>query len=502
MKHTRYIILILLFSSIMAPGCENLLQPVPQGQVALDDLMTSESGMNTALNGVYQPLQNLYKNNLPRLLIMASDDGWTWRKETEPDIYIVEQTYHITQTIWTGCYTGITRANTILDRMEGITFSSPEAKDALEGQARFMRAFYYFKLVRLFGGVPLILKEIKTREDAEQPRASIEDIYAQIKSDINEALELLPPVYTGGGPGMEVGRPTSYAASALKSLVHLELEEWNEAAAAAEVVINNNELGLLADYASNFNGSDENGQGSLFEIQYGGVTGQTTTNLSSFYAPPDLNGSAAVLPSDDMLNGKGGGLSSGHGFVQIFDPGDKRKDVILQHYGLANFIDPSMPDGSLYYLNKFYNTSDPQALSTWNFPLIRYAEILLVGAEALNEAAYMADGVAFDLLNKTRINAGLEPLTSAELPGQDAFREALRKERRIELSFEIKRYYDLNRWGILQDWVQSQMDYLGLSFPAQRLITHPLTGKEYYLYPIPSIEFVNNAQLGEQNPGY
>src|SRR5690606_18028091 len=132
---------------------------------------------------------------------------------------------------------------------------------------------------------------------------------------------------------------------------------------------NNNDLGLLPDYAANFNGSDENGKGSLFEVQYGGVTGQSTTNLSSFYAPPDLNGSAAVLPSDDNLSGKGGGLSSGNGFVQLFEPGDSRKDVILQHYDLANFVDPSLPDGSLHYVNKFYNASDPQGQSTWNFPL-------------------------------------------------------------------------------------------------------------------------------------
>ncbi|MEX0882407.1 MAG: RagB/SusD family nutrient uptake outer membrane protein, partial [Cyclobacteriaceae bacterium] len=138
----------------------------------------------------------------------------------------------------------------------------------------------------------------------------------------------------------------------------------------------------------------------------------------------------------------------------------------------------------------------------WNFPLIRYAEILLNRAEALNEIGYQADGEAFELLNEIRIIAGLPALSAVDLPNQEAFRDRLRDERRIELAFENKRFFDLNRYGILKDVIQSQMEYTGLSFPQQRLVAHPITGKEYFLYPLPSIEFVNNAQLGEQNPGY
>ncbi|PPL03682.1 RagB/SusD family nutrient uptake outer membrane protein [Parapedobacter indicus] len=501
MKCVIYISVLLLGVTLIS-GCESLLEPTPRGQIALDQLLTTEEGLITAVNGVYQPLHTLYEGNVSRLTDMASDDGWTWRKETEPDIFIVDQTFNVSQSVWTDLYTGITRANTVLSRMDGVSeFSDAAVREAIEGQAKFMRAFYYFNLVRFFGGVPLILQEIKTRSDAEQARATIEEVYVQIKSDLDDASRLLPDSYPGN-TGMEVGRPTSYAAHALRSLVHLELEEWTEAAAAAQTVISNTSLGLLPNYAANFNGSQENGHTSLFEVQYGGVTAATTTAISNFFAPPDLQGGASILPSDDNLEGKGGSLSSGNGLVQAFEPGDTRRDIVLKNYGLANFIDPSKPDGSLYFVNKFYNTNDPVGLSTWNFPLIRYGEMLLVRAEALNEIDYIADGEAFNLLNTIRLNAGLSARTVAELPDQEAFREALRKERRIELCFEAKRFHDLNRWGILRDRVQVQMDYLGLDFPTQKTIEHPITGKEYYLYPIPSIEFVNNAQLGEQNPGY
>ncbi len=501
MKHVRYIISIIVFCTTLCMSCENILEPAPQGQVALDKLLTTENGILTAVNGIYQPLQGQYEGNMLRLTDLASDDGWTWRKETEPDIYIVEQTFSVSQDVWSTHFTGITRANTVLAHVESIEeFSSAEMKDAIVGQAKFMRAFYYFNLVRLFGGVPLILTEIKTREDAEQPRATIEQVYSQIKTDLADAVPLLPAAYPGGS-GMEVGRPTSHAASALQALVHLELEAWSEAADAAAAVIGQGSL--LPNYADNFNGSQENGPGSLFEVQYGGVTGETTGSQSSSFAPPDFdNGSAFILPTDDNLNGKGGSLSSGNSFVQLFDAEDLRKDVIIQSYGLVNFIDPSQPDGSLFYINKYYNTSDPHGLSSWNFPLIRYAEVLLVRAEALNEQGYVPNGEAFDLLNETRVNAGLSALTAADLPDQEAFRAALRNERRKELAFEAKRYFDLNRWGILQNVIQEQMDFLGLTFPGNRAITHPVTGKPYYLYPIPSIEFVNNANLGDQNPGY
>lgn len=497
-KFTKYIGIAL---TAFVLSCESILEPAPQGLVPMADLFTSESNVITAVNGVYQPLHPLYQNVMFQLTDLASDDGWTWRKETEPDIFNVDPTLGYIQSTWNLHYTGITRANTVLDNLSRVQdFSGPVMENSIEGQAKFLRSLYYFNLVRLFGEVPLIINEIETREDAELPRESLETLYTQIKSDLNDAISLLPENYTGG-IGMEIGRPTANSARALLSAVHLELEEWNEASQVTSNLIG--EGTLLANYADNFNGSQENSEASFFEVQYGGVIGQTTTSKSVAFAPPDLlNGAAFLLPTDDNLNGEGGGLSSGNGLVQLFEAGDNRMGVIVDDYGLSNFIDPSMPDGSLNYVNKFYNTSDPRSLSTWNFPLIRYAEVLLNRAEALNEIGYQADGEAFDLLNEIRVNAGLPALSAVDLPDQEAFRNRLRDERRIELAFEMKRYFDLNRYGILKDVIQSQMDYTGLSFPQQRLLDHPITGKQYFLYPLPSIEFVNNAQLGEQNPGY
>ncbi len=494
----KYLIFILALTPLA--GCDSILSPDPQGQIAVDNLFATEDGIITAVNGAYQPLQGIYKGELLRITELGSDDGWIWRKEVEPDIFIIDKTDGGIQTIWADHYTGITRTNTILNRISKFEgFKNESLKNSLIGQAKFLRAFYYFNLVRLFGGVPLIVDEIVNRENAEQPRASIQQIYDQISTDLTEAEKLLPTDNTVKN-GNQPGAANSKAARALLVLVSLELEKWDA------VITNSADLvksgALLPNYANNFNGSQENGAQVYFEVQYGGVAGVTTTNIFGDYAPPELGGGAAILPTDDDLNGKGGSLSSGDGFVQLFEPGDQRKTVLLQNYGLANFIDPAKPKGSLYFVNKYYNTLDPRGLSTWNYPVIRFAEILLARAEAINETGYSADGEAFQLLNRIRTNAGLGKLTAAELPDQEKLRQAIRKERRIELAFEAKRYFDLNRWGQLEKSIQKQMDFLGLTFPKNKMIDHPVTGKKYYLNPIPSIEFTNNAKLGTQNPGY
>ncbi|MGV3687128.1 MAG: RagB/SusD family nutrient uptake outer membrane protein [Daejeonella sp.] len=501
MKNAKMnIIVFLAITLAFIVSCGKMLEPELKGRVVLDNLLKTEEGIKSIVNGMYQPLQTLYMyDKLLYLTILPSDDGWMWQKAVESDLFAVESNFPYFRDVWAGHYTGINRANIVLSNLALVKDANDNAKRTLEGQAKFMRAFYYFNLVRIFGGVPLIIKEIKSGSDAEQPRESIINVYNLIKNDLNQAIPLLPVSYAGK-TGEEIGRPTTYTASALLALVHLELEEWDKAANVSSSVIGKGNI--LVNYADNFNGKSENGPGSLFEVQYGGVSTATTSSISNVFAPTNLQGSSLILPTDDNLGGNGAGLSSGNGFVQAFETGDLRKSVILQSYGLQNFIDVSKPKGSLFYVNKYYNNVNPVGLSTWNFPLIRYAEILLVRSEALNEQGYVPNGEAFNLINMIRSNAGLPAYKSTDLPDQASFRKALRKERRIELAFECKRYFDLNRWGILQEVIQPQLDFRQLQFPVSKMINHPITGKKYYLNPIPINEFNLNSNLGDQNPGY
>lgn len=500
-KYIKYLVLSAAMS--LQYNCSKILEPQPEGQVTLENLVSTEEGIITAVNGIYQPLMNIYGGGtMIQLAGRSSDDSWTWRKETESDIYIIDEAFGLIETTWELHYQGITRANTVLNRIPAVeAYSSEEMRQSLEGQSKFLRAYYYFNLVRFYGGVPLILNEIENPVDSELPRSSIEDVYVQIKSDLNDAVGLLPPSYSGG-TGLETGRATKYAAMALLARVNLELEEWSQAVTNTETILGTGSL--LENYADNFNGTQENGPGSIFEVQYGGEIGATTINTRGTYAPEAFQGGAANLPTDDNLNGEGGSLSSGNGIVQEYEEGDLRRDVALAHYDLDNFLFPEQPAGSLLFINKYLNDVDqPPNQSTWNFPVIRYADVLLMRAEALNEIGYSANGEAFDLLNDIRLNAGLTAHDATTLTSQAEFRMAVRKERRVELAFENIRYFDLNRWGILEERIQAQMDIKGqLTFPSNRLISHPITGKSYFLYPIPLVEFSNNANLEEQNPGY
>lgn len=380
-------------------------------------------------------------------------------------------------------------------------------EDVLIGQAYFLRAYYYFHLVRLFGKVPLILEEIITRADAELPRAEIKDVYQSIKNDLTQAVALLPANYNNGAGTLAPGLATKYAAIGLAALVNLELEEWQDAVTNANQVLASGQFKLLENYADNFNGKAENGSESLFEVQFN-ASPNTSSALSAHLAPFIYNGGSSSarnpLPTDaNYANypgykdlGRTGAL--GGGIIQDFEPDDLRFKVAVSTYGIANFLDNTQPAGSLYYVHKYLNIADPIFQSSYNFPLIRLAEIHLLRAEALNELE-PNDNTAISDIETIRHRAGLGSLDAAIYTDQVKFREAIRKERRTELCFENKRYFDLNRWGILQ----SKLAVQKVIVQPSRMISHPVTNKQFFLYPIPGPELINNPSLqGDQNPGY
>jgi hypothetical protein len=489
---------LLIFTMLITFGCEQVLEPEPRGQIELDQLLNTEEGYVSVLNGAYEPLASggIYDGLFWRNAELASDDGWTWRNEQDPDLYRIAPTSELIFPLWSEHYRGIARTNVILSRIDEAQFNNSDLKEAIQGQAHFLRALYYFNLVRLFGGIPLFDQEVTSREESEAPRTDIEAVYNQIQTDLDEAVNLLPVAYNGGS-GFEKGRATRYTALALSAMVHLELEEWTEAAQDAQEIISSGQFELHANFGDNFYGLSENGVESLFEVQFGGVGGGTNANHSSTLAPPALAGGAAfILPTDDSNDF--GTASTGGAIVQEFEDGDLRRDVTLANYGLDNFLDPTKATGSLFYVNKFFAGDQfPSGQSPYNFPIIRYAEVLLIAAEALNEAGTDNSNV-IEYLNMIRNRAGLADLSAEVTGNQSALREEIRRQRRLELAYEGKRYFDLNRWGILEETQAVQ----GVTVPAERTITHPITGKSYFLYPLPATEFINNANLGNQNPGY
>ncbi|MDX1640232.1 MAG: RagB/SusD family nutrient uptake outer membrane protein [Balneolaceae bacterium] len=485
-------------SLLILVGCEEqVLEPNLKGQIAQDELLQTKQGFLLALNGAYEPLNSgaLYDLGLVQPLAKMSDDGWTWRKETEEQTYNYTPTKSEVSNWWEAHYQGIVRANTILSRLAETDVVSGSVKTTLEGQTKFLRGLYYFNLVRIYGGVPLITDEVTSREEAEQSRATVENVYNQIKTDLSDAINLLPASY-GGSSDFNVGMATQGAAKTLKAKVHLELREWSDAATLAQEVINSGEYELHDDYITNFYGNAENGIESVFEIQFSSESGAVGANWN-FWAPQEFQGGSGVLPTD-ANNDFGVSTTTPDGIVQAFEAGDERMSVALDTYGLPNFLDPNKPVGSLYHINKYFDGNEfPPGQSPFNFPLFRYSEVLLIAAEALNEqGANNSNAIMY--VDMVRNRAGLQDLEASVTSDQDAFRQAIRQERRVELCFEGKRYFDLNRWATLQETIAKT----GVDIAADKFISHPITGQPYHLYPIPATEFINNANLGDQNPGY
>ena len=288
MKNIQNLVLTALMV-FTASSCDDVLEPEPQGQIPLSDLFVDQNNAVTAVNGMYSTLSAIYNNNMGRMTIMASDDAWTWRANEETtDQFIAEPINGTIRGFWSTSYILIGRANSVIEGLPNVPWEDPALESASEGQAKFMRALAYFNLVRFYGDVPLIVNQIRVPSEAAVPRTSVQEIYAQIEADLNDAIDLLPTSYSGGN-GLEAGKVTRYAAQILKAYVHLEQEEWAEAATLASNLVG---TGSLLSFADNFNGTNENGSGTFFEIQYGGPGTPASSYLggNNAFRPQEIGG--------------------------------------------------------------------------------------------------------------------------------------------------------------------------------------------------------------------
>jgi hypothetical protein len=348
----------------------------------------------------------------------------------------------------------------------------------LLGEARFLRALFYFNLVRLFGDVPLVTVPVSpdlTPEEIYPFRAPVQDVYARIIEDLNVAAEKLPAKYPNTN---DKGRATQGAAWGLLSKVYLTLQDWENARANAYKVIESNQYALHADYTDNFKEAKKNGIESVFEVQfYRKVTTENSQMvISGLPSIPGLftAGVEIMLPTEDLL--------------ESFDTNDYRYEAtFFDEYWTYTFY----PHIWKYWDQDAYKPSATSA-SGANFMMMRYSEVLLIYAEALNEASGGPTAEAYDAVNQVRARA--RNGNSSALPdltglNQDEFRKAVLNERRHEFVNEGQRWYDLVRTGTLIESVK-------------RAKGDQANPTEFnYLFPIPQRERDINKNL-TQNPGY
>lgn len=484
MKITINKILIcgILMSSLS--GCEkSFLDQAPQSTRSEVNFYKTSSDFNNAVIGVYATLKHagLYANGTGALHVMTeivsdnTENGAT-RQAVNQGIFEINDFITLISTdrvrdCWIGLYTGIGRTNSILDRLPSA--SIPQAdKDRYEAEAKFMRALFYFHLVRLYGDIPLITKEITSPYGVNDiARSPANQVYDLIVSDLKVAEAKLPTTLTAA----QAGRAPQGAAKALLGKVYLTLKQYDNAATKLKEVIDAKTYDLMPKYADVFASTTSFAANKeiLFTVQYvGGQIGQGSAMWSD-WAP--FNAGTALL-------GSGGGTGNGFNkptadMANAYEAGDLRKDASM----LTTYKSATGQDVREAYVVKFRQQGALAGDSDVDFPILRYADVLLMYAEALNEQGKTTEALPF--LNQIRKRAGLADKTGL---AQADFRLAIEQERRVELAFEGHRWYDLIRTNRQQTVISSK----GLPI------------KDFHkLFPIPQREIDLNKSL-TQNSGY
>lgn len=510
MKKIHY---LLIAVSLGLAACTSLEED-PQSFISPGQFYKTSGDAVAAVNSIYfhlnqndivgQPIYNsLYNTGMD----FMTDDLSAGPGSPNPDVRSLSALTHSSTLIrgkesWQQHYSAINKANVAIERIPGITMDE-KLKSRLLGEARFLRALYYFDLVRQFGGVPLLLTD-QTQLPIEQlqvPRNTADEIYAQIIIDLKESANLFKAGSTG-----EIGRATEGAAKSLLSKVYLTKRDWENAITTAEEVINGAYgYKLLDDYSQVFLPAYKNSKEHIFSVQFSAganiINQVTARDIAT--GIPGLKGSYG-----DQLTFYTKGTDKYFSIYKLYTAKDKRRNVSFvtkyksptngKWYG--NLHDSKLPGDSIPYLNKYW---DPNYASTGkseaNANILRFAEVLLIHSEAENELNGPTEK-AYASLNKIRKRAGLDDLTPNLT--KDEFREAVYLDRRLELVGEYQRYFDLIRQ------TGSEVTGVGPEGRGTLLKNLQAVGKtnvaaRHYLFPIPQFEIERNKKLKDaQNPGW
>lgn len=483
---------------LILASCSDFLEKYPTYAVDPESEMTDDVAI-ALTTACYKTLQssNMYNQRIWSLDIVAGNSnvgagGGTDGLETvQAANFIAQSDNGMALYMWRSPWVGIGRCNIVLTNLPASNVSE-DIKNRCMGEAYFLRAHYYYILVRLYGGVPLRLTPYEPGQPVEIARNTAAEVYQQIISDCTNAVEMLPAKSTYNDENR--GRACKDAALAMLADIYLTLAPNNKEYYAEVVKLCNDIEALGYDltrysYTDNFDATVNNGAESLFEVQYSGSTeydfwgGNVQSSWLSTFMGPRNSG---------MVAGAYGWNQPTDEFVNSYEAGDLRKDMTVLYEGCPPF------DGIEYkkiWSNTGYNVRKflvPKSVSPEyntnpnNFVVYRYADILLKKAEALNEQGNTA--AAAVPLNIVRSRAGLPDVPSTL--SQSDMREKIIHERRMELAFEGHRWFDLIRIG--------NGEY-ALNF--LRSIGKSNVTKERLLFPIPQTEMDSN-RLMEQNPGY
>jgi hypothetical protein len=462
----RYITLICLTALIANSGCKKFLDQEVPGAFAEQDFYKTDADATQAVTAIYDMMQAHYNNNWGSLYMIktllsdesncgGSDAGDQPGYQTL-DNYTFDATNDKVRDAWRMCYFTIYRANKVINRV----VPENDLRKRLIAEAKFIRAYNYFELVSLWGDVPLVLDDIPPATYTTTGRKAKADVYAQIEKDLTEAAAALP--LKSALAGADKFRVSKGAAQALLGKALLYQQKYAEAAAQLETVITSTQFSLASSVGAAFSRNHEYGPESLFEIDYTAARSYDWGNFP-WGAAPESNIHIQLMgprgdyytkaPSDSLIAGWGFILPKQKLYDAYVAAGDvnRRRQIIMSQTELVaaggNWTNPNAWDYEGFFQRKYgafaSQTGGPVSELNYgtNWRHIRYADVLLMAAEAFNKSNN--DTKARTYLNLVRQRSGLADINSS---GNTLFEDIV-KERQLELAFEGYRYTDLVRWG-------------------------------------------------------
>jgi len=445
---------------------------------------------------------------------------------------------------WGFYYTTIRRCNIVTENIDKVPALDSTLKRRIVAEARFIRAFAYFELLTWYGDVPFFTNEISIDESRTIGRTAKSTVLQFVQSELSAIRPHLPINSYSGGSGYEEkdrGRVTRGAAIALSARVHLYNREWQQAASDCELLINSTEngsYGLMSDYRSIFTVANEYNREVILDLQYGG--GRTYDRQRSFMPQTVTQLRSVLVPTQDlvddyvMLNGKGiSEAGSGYNENDPYTNRDPRFEATILHHGSTvtdlngneqtiltqpgsnpptNSVDDQGASPTGYYFYKYYDRAATNYQSGLNLILIRYADVLLMYAEAKNELGQLDAAVWNQTIRALRVRAGFTDAAATEFNAglsQAQLRTIVRRERRAELAFEGLRIFDIRRWEIADEVMNRPVRGIKVTSGAFNrdpngyiiVENRGFTAPKHYLWPVPTFERDQNKNLS-QNQGW
>ncbi|MGI9541884.1 MAG: RagB/SusD family nutrient uptake outer membrane protein [Cyclobacteriaceae bacterium] len=487
MKSYKSIFIFLLL--VFPVSCDDFLDVKPADRIDASTFFANDQELLLGVNGVYLAQRQVYGGGSEYNILEGRSDNTGFdhtdqAERTATDIFTEVPGNLLLDLTWAGMYRIINLANLVITR-------APDASgdatliNRIVGEAKFIRAFTYFHMVNIWGGVPMRTTPTEDFGNTIIPRATVDEVSNQIVQDLTDASTMLPTSYDGAA-GNEVGRVTSYAALTL--LGKVELQRGNASAAVAALRQVENQYSLLPNFGDIHAAGNVNTAESIFEVSFD-PGNQTGFGRGNAYIPAVVAQRLGIVAGGDTR-----AILFPFATQDLIDAFDDPNDLRIPFtFG----IEPGVEPGG--YITKFIDLAAASAGADVNVVLLRYADVLLMLAEALGEGAE-----AYTLINQVRTRAGL-PDIDAATPG--TFMEKLMKETTPELAFEMHRWFDLRRLpdaeaiAILNAQLTAQQAFF-TQFPNYAGPTTFNLTADRLLYPIPETEISISEGVVVQNPGH